>query len=141
MLFYNPQLMPNEQSARLFMVSSTQTVDDYQSHEAHLQLRVQQLITEARNSGEDPVMLIEEYLACDYPDTIENSSLAAYILQHDRMQSALWTLQELWGFYDPELPSDSLYFKGMDTQEALETYAQVDLRSFLEALAGYTIDD
>ncbi len=140
MVFYTPQLMPNEQSARLFMVRSTHPIEDYTIHEAHLHLKLQQLITTARNSGENPKELIEDYLECDYSQGDEHSAMIEFIFQHDRMQSALWTLQELWGFYDPEIPSESLYFQGMDTQEAIESYAQIDLRSFLEALAGTSLN-
>ena len=61
--------------------------------------------------------------------------LPAFLLETDKMQTALWTLKESWDKMDDSLPTDSLMYGGMDKEEAVQLYSETTLRSYLEALA------
>jgi hypothetical protein len=51
------------------------------------------------------------------------------------MVLALWTLQESWRNFDDTLPENTLMYGGMDKKEAIQLYAEITLRTYLEILS------
>ena len=85
--------------------------------------------------GEDTIALIEEYLEVIYNDGTSTEEIATFLLETDKMQTALWTLKESWDKMDDSLPTDSLMYGGMNKEDAVQLYSETTLRSYLEALA------
>ena len=85
--------------------------------------------------GENPIALIEEYLEVVYNEGNTTDEIASFLLETDKMQTALWTLKESWDKMDDSLPTSSIMYGGMDKEEAVQLYSETTLRSYLEALA------
>ncbi len=135
MIFYNNQLMSGDIKARLFMVSNPSKFERFEDHEAGIFIQLHELIEQARATGEDPIALIEEYLEVIYNDGTSTEEIASFLLETDKMQTALWTLKESWDKMDDSLPTNSLMYGGMDKEDAVQLYSETTLRSYLEALA------
>ncbi len=135
MIFYNNQLMTSRAEAILYMVYNPEEFTNYDDHESALYIQLHELIERAIAEGDDPIMLIEEYLGVVYNsgDTIDE--MATFLFQSDAMHKALWTLQTNWDTMDEHLPGNSRMFWEIDKEEAVQLYAQVTLRTYLEMLA------
>jgi len=135
MIFYNNQLMSGDIKARLFMVSNPSKFERFEDHEAGIFIQLHELIEQARAMGENPIALIEEYLEVVYNEGNTIDEIASFLLETDKMQTALWTLKESWDKMDDSLPTSSIMYGGMDKEEAVQLYSETTLRSYLEALA------
>ena len=138
MIYYNNQLMPDMQSARLFMVSNSKEFTRFEDHQAGVCMYLHELVENAKQSQENPITLIENYLGVVYTEGNSVAEIADFLYEHDVMQLALWSLKERWDVLDMSLPEDSLlHGGGLTRREQLETYTQTTLRSYLETLASY----
>ncbi len=134
MIFYNNQLMPTRAEATLYMVSNAVPFSSYDDHEAGIYIQLHELIERAIEEGEDPVMLIEEYLEIIYSSGSSIDEIAAFLFYNDRMVQALWTLQQSWNEIDKTLPETSLIYGGIAKDEAIKLYSEITLRAYLDAL-------
>ena len=138
MIYFNNQLMPNDTSTKLFMVTNTKPFERYEDHEAALYIQLHQLVEHAFAKGENPIALIEDYLELVYTEGKSIAEIADFLANTDKMQLALWTLKESWDKLDETAPQDSLlYGNGMDKEEAIQLYSEITLRTYLEALAQH----
>lgn len=138
MIYFNNQLMPNDTSTKLFMVTNTKPFERYEDHEAALYIQLHQLVEHAFGKGENPIALIEDYLELVYTEGKTVAEIADFLANTDKMQLALWTLKESWDKMDDSAPQDSLlYGSGMDKEEAIQLYSEITLRTYLEALAQH----
>lgn len=137
MIFFNNQLMPSDDSATLFMVSNPIPFENFEDHETGIFIRLHNLIAWSMAEGDDPIALIEEYLETVYPDGREVDEIANFLMYHDKMQNALWTLKENWSNLDTTVPDNSIMYSYMDKEEATQIYADTSLRSYLETLARF----
>ena len=130
--------MPNDTSAKLYMVTNTKPFERYEDHEAALYIQLHQLVEHAFAKGDNPIALIEDYLELVYTEGKTVAEIADFLAQTDKMQLALWTLKESWDKLDESTPQDSLlYGNGMDKEEAIQLYSEITLRTYLEALAQH----
>ncbi|GER59623.1 hypothetical protein ULMA_17310 [Patiriisocius marinus] len=138
MIYFNNQLMPNDTSTKLFMVTNTKPFERYEDHEAALYIQLHQLVEHAFAKGENPIALIEDYLELVYTEGKSVGEIADFLANTDKMQLALWTLKESWDKLDETAPQDSLlYGSGMGKEEAIQLYSEITLRTYLEALAQH----
>jgi hypothetical protein len=138
MIYFNNQLMPNDTSAKLFMVTNTKSFERYEDHEAALYIQLHQLVEHAFAKGENPIAFIEDYLELVYTEGKSIAEISDFLGNTDKMQLALWTLKESWDKLDESAPQDSLlYGNGMDKEEAIQLYSEITLRTYLEALAQH----
>jgi len=138
MIYFNNQLMPNDTSTKLFMVTNTKPFERYEDHEAALYIQLHQLVEHAFAKGENPIALIEDYLELVYTEGKSVAEIADFLANTDKMQLALWTLKESWDTLDETVPQDSLlYESGLDKEEAIQLYSEITLRTYLEALAQH----
>lgn len=137
MIFFNNQLMPSEDSAALFMVSNPIPFENFEDHQAGIFIRLHHLIAWSMEEGDDPVALMEEYLETVYSDSRSVEEIANFLLYHDKMQSALWTLKENWSSLDNTVPDDSLMYGGMEKEDAVQMYVDTNLRRYLEVLSNF----
>ncbi len=137
MIIYNNQLMPTTEQATLFMVSNPYPFKRFEDHEAAIYIQLHSLVEQSISEGQNPVLLIESYLETTYIGGQSIEEIATYLLQHDKMQSALWTLKDNWSTLDETIPGDSLMYGGMEKEEAIQVYSEITLMSYLEALASF----
>ncbi len=135
MIFFNPQLMPSRAEATLYMVSNPVPFTRFEDHEAAIYLQLHELIERSMQEGENPISLIEEYLGTVYTEGKTVDEIAAFLMQQDAMILALWTLQESWNNFDETLPETSLIHGGMEKKAAIQLYAEITLRTYLEILS------
>lgn len=138
MIFYNNQLMPTREEAIVYMVRNPVPFSNYEDHEAGIYIQLHELIEQAIAEGENPVVLIEEYLETVYTGGTSVKEIAAFLFHNDKMNQALWTLQQNWDSIDDTLPENSLFYGGIDTQETMQLYSEITLRSYLNALTNPT---
>lgn len=138
MIFYNNQLMPTREEAIVYMVRNPVPFSNYEDHEAGIYIQLHELIEQAIAEGENPVVLIEEYLETVYTGGTSVEEIAAFLFHNDKMNQALWTLQQNWDSIDDTLPENSLFYGGIDTQETMQLYSEITLRSYLNALTNPT---
>jgi hypothetical protein len=136
MIFFNNQLMPTTGSATLYMVSNPVAFTRYEDHEAAIFIQLHELIERAFAEGEDPVTLIESYLETVYTGGNTTNEIANFLMQSDKMTLAMWTLKESWSNLDESIPGDSLMYGGIEKKEAIQLYAEITLRTYLEVLTG-----
>ena len=134
MIFYNNQLMSSREEATLYMVSNPVPFRNYDDHEAGIYIQLHELIERAISEGENPILLIEEYLEIVYTGGTDIDEIAAFLFNTDKMNQALWTLQQHWDNIDETLPTNSLMYGGIDTQEAVQLYCEITLQSYLNIL-------
>ena len=127
--------MSGDVKARLFMVSNPSKFERFEDHEAGIFIQLHELIEQAKAMGENPISLIEEYLEVVYNEGNTTDEIASFLLETDKMQTALWTLKESWDKMDDSLPTSSIMYGGMDKEEAVQLYSETTLRSYLVALA------
>lgn len=134
MIFFNNQLMKNENQLRLFMVNNPVPFTRYEDHVAGIYLQLFDLVEAAIEEKENPIALIEEYLGVSY--NMDNSiiEITSFLFHTGEMTSALHELKENWQGLDETLPEDSLMFGGVSQQEARGVYTETTLRTYLEAL-------
>lgn len=138
MIYVNNQLMPDDNSIKLFTATNSTSFERFEDHEAAIYFQIDALIEEAMGNGENPIALIENYLEITYTDGRTIEEIAAFLCHTDKMQCALWTLKERWGKFDKNLPEDSLmHGGGISKDEAIQIYSETTLRTYLEALAQF----
>lgn len=137
MIFLNNQLMPSEDSATLFMVSNPIPFENFEDHETGIFIRLHNLIAWSMEEGDDPIALIEEYLETVYTDSRGVEEIANFLMYHDKMQNAMWTLKESWSNLDDTVPNDSLMYGGMEKEDAVQMYTDTNLRRYLEVLSRF----
>ncbi len=136
MIFYNNQLMPTREEAVLYMVSNPVPFKNYDDHEAGIYIQLHELIERSIAEGENPIQLIEEHLETVYTGGHDVDEIAAFLFNNDKMNQALWTLQENWDTIDETLPENSRMYGGIDKQETTQLYSEITLRSYLSILSN-----
>lgn len=134
MIFFNAQLMPDRESAILYMVANPIAFISFEDHQAGIYIQLHELIERAVQEGEDPILLVEEYLDTIYTGGRSPEELATFLMEQDVMVQALTTLQQHWRHLDTSLEAGSIEAGGMGKKEALQLYSEVTLRSYLETL-------
>lgn len=136
MIFYNNQLMKNQQQLRLYLVSNPKTFKVFEDHEAAIQIQLHELVARSIKEKESPIALIEEYLQTSYNggDTVED--IANFLVNTPQMVHALHNLRDNWEQMDETLPEDSLMYGGTSREEAVQAFSEITLRNYLEALTG-----
>ena len=136
MIFYNNQLMKNQQQLRLYLVSNPKKFQVFEDHEAAIQIQLHELVERAIREKENPIALIEEYLQISYNcgDTVED--IANFLISTPQMIHALHNLKDNWDQMDETLPEDSLMYGGTSRDEAVQAFSEITLRNYLEALTG-----
>lgn len=130
--------MSDDNSTRLFLVTNTKPFNRFEDHEAALVIQLHELVEDAMTKGENPIGLIEDYLQITYTEGNSVAEIANFLAQTDKMQLALWTLKESWDKMDDTAPEDSLlYGSAISNEDAVQIYAQTNLRTYLEALAQF----
>ena len=137
MIYFNNQLMPDDNSAKLFMVTNPVPFERFEDHEAAIYIQLHDLVEQAIGKAENPIALIEDYLEITYTDGRTIEEIAAFLFHTDKLQCALWTLKESWDKFDKTLPEDSLMYGGISKDEAIQMYSEITLRSYLETLAQF----
>ena len=137
MIYYDTQLMPNSESATLFMVTNAKPFDRYEDHEAAIYIQLHLLVDLSIQSGENPIGLIEDYLEITYTDGKTVTEIADFLANTDRVQNALWSLELNWKKKDDTLREPSYLQSGISKEEATQLYTHITLRSYLEALSNY----
>ena len=136
MIFYNNQLMKNENQLRMYLVSNPVPFSRFEDHEAALQIQLHELVETAIEKKEDPIMLFEEILKRPYLGGQTADEIASFIYSSDVMFHAMHSLKENWDALDETLPEDSVkYFAGTTKEQATEIFTEITLRTYLEALA------
>ena len=138
MIFYNQQLMKDSSELALFVVSNPDKFDRFEDHRAAIELRVDELVEQAIVAGEDPIQLIEAYLNVTYLAGPSPAEIADFIIQSEAMMKAINTLHINWSTFDETKPESTLRLISTTTQaESVETYSEMTLRGFLEALSNH----
>jgi len=141
MIFYNPQLIPDTDSATLFCVQNPIVFADYQDHCAGIYLHLHTIIEKAIAEKENIVGLIEDYLNLPFSESQTVSTIASFIYYSNPMHQALTSLRERWQSYDPTLEEATVTTGGsIDKKEAIQHYGRVTLRAYLEALVSMDLD-
>lgn len=135
MIYFTPQLMPNDRAATLYMVTNPIPFKRYEDHEAAIYIQLYELVAQAIGSGENPIALIEDYLEINYNLGKSIEEISDFLIHTDKVQIALSLLKENWEAMDTSLPESSLLYEGgIKKQEALQLYSQITLRTYLETL-------
>ncbi|WP_010180398.1 hypothetical protein [Aquimarina agarilytica] len=138
MIYYNPQLMPDDAAITLFIVSNPESFERYEDHEAALHFHLNELIKQAIAEGEMPIALIEDYLEVSYNDGNMVNEISDFLMHTDTMQSALGMLKESWHQKQGDTVEEGLFFgQGISEEEITQKYAQITLRSYLETLSAF----
>ncbi|EDP94649.1 hypothetical protein KAOT1_00195 [Kordia algicida OT-1] len=138
MIYYNSELMPDSNSAILFMVTNSKPFTRFEDHQAGIYLQLHTLVELSIASGENPIGLIEDYLGITYTDGRSAEEIAHFLAYTDRVQNALWSLEIRWKKKTDIATKDSYLQSGISRENAIELYTQITLRTYLEALANYT---
>ena len=141
MIFYDPQLMKSSSQLGLFVVSNPTKFERVEDHQAAIELRVDELVAESIEAGEDPIQLIESYLNITYLSGPSPHEIADFIIGTEAMSKAMNSLHTNWSTYDEDKPPATLRLVSSTTkEESVETYSQMNLRVFLEALSDHLND-
>lgn len=135
MIFYNNQLMKNQQQLRLYLVSNPVPFKRFEDHEAALQIQLHELVQRAFEQKEDPVALIEEYLQVSYNGGDRAEDIANFLVNTPQVVHAMHTLKDNWDQMDESLPEDSLMFGATTRDEAVQAFSEITLRNYLETLS------
>jgi len=135
MIFFNNQLMKNQQQLRLYLVSNPVPFKRFEDHEAALQIQLHELVQRAIEQKEDPVALIEEYLQVNYNGGDRPEDIANFLAGSPQMVHAMHTLKDNWDQLDETLPEDSLMYGGTTRDEAVQAFSEITLRNYLETLS------
>ena len=141
MIYYNSELMPDSNSATLFMVTNSKPFTRFEDHEAGIYLHLHTLVELSIASEENPIGLIEDYLGITYTDGRSVEEIAHFLAYTDRVQNALWSLEIRWKKKTAIKTEDSYSQSGISKENAIELYTQITLRVYLEALSNYTNDE
>lgn len=137
MIYYNNILMPTDTSAILFMVENTKEFEKYADHEAAICIGLHSLVEDSIGMGENPIMLIEQYLEIVYTDGNSVEEIADFLAQTDTVQNALWSLKQDWETLDIQTGENSLMYGGISKERVTELFTEITLRTYLETLATY----
>lgn len=135
MIFYNNQLMKNQQQLRLYLVSNPKPFKRFEDHEAALQIQLHELVQRAIEQKEEPIVLIEEYLQVSYNGGDRPEDIANFLAGSPQMVHAMHTLKDNWDQLDESLPEDSLMFGATTRDEAVQAFSEITLRNYLETLS------
>ena len=135
MIFYNNQLMKNQQQLRLYLVSNPKPFKRFEDHEAALQIQLHEMVERAIREKEDPIALIEEYLETTYNSGETVEDIANFLANTPQMVHAMHTLKDNWDQLDETLPEDSLMYGGTTRDEAVQAFSEITLRNYLETLS------
>ena len=138
MIYYHSHLMPDSNSAILFMTTNATPFTRFEDHQAGIYIQLHTLVELSKESGENPIGLIEDYLEITYTDGSSVEEIANFLAYTDRMQNALWSLEERWKDKTDIKTKTSLLQQGISKEKAIELYPQITLREFLEALSNFT---
>jgi hypothetical protein len=136
MIFYNSQLMKDENQLRLFLVSNPSPFLRYEDHEAALQIGIHEMVERAIESKENPIALIEQYLQVVYNGGDTPEDIANFIINCHQMVHTMHKLKDNWDEMDDTLPEVSLKHSATSREQAVQVYYETTLRSYLEALSG-----
>jgi hypothetical protein len=141
MIFYNPQLITDTDSATLFCVQNAIAFNQYDDHYSGIYLHLFNLIEKAIEEKENVTGLIEDYLEIPYSGGANPEELTAFIFYSDRMNNALAVLRGRWNSFDPNVEESTLTSSSDVTKkEAIQSYSYTSLRSYLEALTTIELD-
>lgn len=137
MIFYSNQLMKSRRELLLYLVSNPRSFTRFEDHEAALQIRLHELVEKAIEEKEDPVALIQECLQVEYNGGSGEEDIANFLINSHQMIYAMHHLKDSWKDFDgKKTETDSLVYGSATTREqAVETFAEITLRSYLEALS------
>lgn len=137
MIFYDSQLMKNENQLMLYLVSNPVPFKRFEDHEAALQIQLYELIEKAIEDQEDPILLIEELLGIPYFGGEEAEEIGHYMVHTEYMRHAMHQLRENWNNKDETIPEESLdYFSGTTKEQATQLFTEMTFRTYLEALSN-----
>jgi hypothetical protein len=136
MIFYNSQLMKDENQLRLYLVSNPTPFIRQEDHEAALQIEVYEMVERAIDAKENPIALIEAYLQVSYNEGDTTEDIANFIINCPQMVHAMHHLKDNWDEMDDTLPEVSLKHSSTSREQAVQVYYETTLRSYLEALSG-----
>ena len=141
MIFYNPQLIPDTDSATLFCVQNPIPFTDYQDHYASIYLHVHTLVEKAVYEDENIIGLLEDYLDLPYSQNHDIAAIASFVFYSQAMRQALHSLRDRWQSYDPTIEMPTVTTGGLiDKKEAIQHFGRATLRSYLEALTSIELD-
>lgn len=129
--------MQSLNQVRLFVVSNPVPFSRFQDHESAIIMQLHELVEQAIADNENPVALIEDYLGVSYNagNTIEE--ITNYIASTGQMAVMFQKLKDNWHHLDVSVPADSLFYStGISRADVIETFAETNLRNYLEALAS-----
>ena len=134
MIFYHQSLMPTDAETTLFSVLTSRVFAEFEDHQTAINSRITSLVEQAQKQGENPQMLIEDYLSKDCEHCCSASEIAWFLSTSDPMQYCFNKLAENWNGYEPFLAQREKADSQLQ-QQALQIYMQTDLRAYLEAVA------
>ncbi|WP_299210806.1 hypothetical protein [uncultured Dokdonia sp.] len=141
MIFYNPQLITDTDSATLFCVQNAMAFNQCDDHFSGIYLHLFDLIEKAIKEKENVTGLIEDYLEIPYSGGQNAEELTTFIFYSDPMNDALATLRVRWKDYDPTIEQEGLTTASdISKLEAIQRYSYTTLRSYLEALTTIELD-
>jgi len=135
MIFYNSGLMQNLGQLRLFVVSNPKPFKRFEDHEAALQIQLHELIERAIFKKQNPVQLIEQYLETTYNGGSTVEDMANFLMLCPQMAHAMHSLKDNWAELDETLPEETILYGRTSRQEAIQTYSEITLVSYLDALS------
>lgn len=136
MIFYNNQLMKDEQQLRLFMVRNAASFACFEDHKAALEMQLYQLIENAIKEKENPIVLIEQYLQMSYHGSENIEDVVNFLIDTHYFTHSMYQLEDNWAAYDPTIPNEtSILFGGVSKETAVTLFAERTLRSYLETLS------
>lgn len=135
MIFYNPQLMNNEEELHLYLVSNPNPFTRYEDHEAALQINLYDLVEQSIQDKENPIVLIEGTLGITYNGGPTSDEITHFLLQTDQVQFAMHALRDYWSDLDDSLPEESVMYGSTTRQQAIRVFSEISLRTYLEALS------
>ena len=120
---------------RLFVVTHPKPFKRFEDHEAALQIQLHELIERAILKKQNPVLLIEQYLEVSYKGGSTVEDMAHFLINSPQMAHAMHSLRDNWAELDETLPGESIMYGSTTKQEAIQTYSEISLTSYLEALS------
>ena len=127
--------MKNQLQLQLYIVSNPKSFEHFEDHRAALYIQLHELVEKAIEDKEDPIALIENYLQLEYNAGNTPEDIANFLFHTDTMTHAMHTLKDNWDTFDNTLPEDTLIYGKTTREQAINTYYETTLRSYLEALA------
>lgn len=138
MIYYNKTLMPELQDAILYMATNPVAFTSFNDHNAAIYIGLHELVERSKQTCDDPIVLIEQYLDCIYTADESTDAIAAFIMQTPQMITAMTILKQNWVQFaaadttesDALLPAASKI-----PDDIIMLYSEISLRLYLETLA------